>query len=82
MKVMHDRSASIRYLSACPANEQRLDPLMQAIMNKLPPVGLVWSVQDRILWLRLLSLAVQMIYGGPEIMISVAGIEARKGEGR
>jgi hypothetical protein len=38
------------------------DPLIQALIQKLPETG-PWPVDERVNWLRLLSMAFQMTYG-------------------
>lgn len=47
------------------------DPLIQALIDKLPPEG-PWNVDDRINWLKLLTMAFQIAYG------SVENIEIKK----
>jgi hypothetical protein len=40
-----------------------LDPLIGALIQKLPKAGEAWSVADRVTWLQMIAMAFQMAYG-------------------
>jgi hypothetical protein len=42
------------------------DPLIAALIQKLPPSGTDWSSDDRVMWLQMISMAFQMAYGQKE----------------
>jgi hypothetical protein len=45
----------------------RLDPLIAALIQKLPPVGTdEWPVEARVMWLQMAAMAFQMAYGSTE----------------
>ncbi len=49
------------------------DPLIAALIQKLPPQGTDWSTANRITWLSMMTMAFQMAYGQKEqIIIKVA----------
>jgi len=50
------------------------DPLLAALIQKLPPTGTDWSADDRVMWLQMISMAFQMTYGQKE------SIEIKKGQ--
>lgn len=52
------------------------DPLLAAIIGKLPPTGSTWSKADRINWLRMFVMAANVAYGDAP-GISVADVEER-----
>jgi len=52
-----------------------LDPLVRAIIDKLPKKG-PWKVADRVMWFQMLAMACQMAYGPePQIEIKVQDAE-------
>lgn len=53
-----------------------LDPLIEAVIQKLPASGTQWAADERVEWLRLLAMAFQMTYG------KVEAIEIKKAEDR
>jgi hypothetical protein len=49
------------------------DPLLSALIQKLPKSGAQWSVGDRVMWLNMIAMAFQMAYGQePPIEIRAA----------
>ena len=42
------------------------DPLISALIQKLPMSGTDWSVDDRVMWLQMMTMAFQMAYGQKE----------------
>jgi hypothetical protein len=51
------------------------DPLIAALIQKLPPSGTDWSADDRVMWLQMISMAFQMTYGQKEqIEIKKSGL--------
>lgn len=40
-----------------------LDPLVNALIQKLPPSGTQWGTDERVMWLQMLAMAFQMTYG-------------------
>lgn len=51
------------------------DPLIRALIQKLPKSGDEWSADDRVTWLQMISMAFQMTYG------AVDTIEIKKKQG-
>lgn len=51
------------------------DPLIRALIQKLPTSGSDWSADDRVTWLQMISMAFQMTYG------SVEPIDIKKQQG-
>ncbi|HUC60520.1 MAG TPA: hypothetical protein VMF53_01040 [Alphaproteobacteria bacterium] len=52
------------------------DPLIGALIQKLPKSGETWPIEARITWLQLVSMAFQMAYGqADEIEIKKAGVK-------
>jgi hypothetical protein len=51
------------------------DPLIRALIQKLPKSGEEWSADDRVTWLQMISMAFQMTYG------PVDAIEIKKKQG-
>jgi hypothetical protein len=47
------------------------DPLIAALIQKLPPAGTDWSTDERIAWLQLMVMGFQVAYG-PKEQISVS----------
>jgi hypothetical protein len=60
-----------RVLNLRPTAEagQRVDPLLWAIMGKLPAPDVEWPAQDRLLWFQILEMAARLVHGGPAIDI-------------
>lgn len=53
--------------------ESDLDPLIAALIQKLPQKGASWEARERAMWLRMMAMAFNMTYGTePEIMIGEA----------
>ena len=51
-----------------------LDPLIAALIQKLPETGEKWGSADRVTWLQMIAMAFQMAYGREaEITIEVKG---------
>ena len=48
------------------------DPLIAALISKLPASGTPWPVADRVMWLNMISMAFQMAYG-QEPLIEIKG---------
>lgn len=48
-----------------------LDPLIAALIQKLPSSGKPWLVDDRISWLQMASMAFQMVYGPEQETIEI-----------
>lgn len=42
------------------------DPLIAALIKKLPPSGTDWSADERVMWLHMMAMAFQMAYGPKE----------------
>jgi hypothetical protein len=42
------------------------DPLIAALIQKLPKPGGEWSTDDRVTWLQMIAMAFQMAYGATE----------------
>lgn len=42
------------------------DPLIAALIQKLPKSGEQWPTDDRVTWLQMISMAFQMAYGAGE----------------
>jgi hypothetical protein len=56
-----------------------LDPLIAALIQKLPPAGTrEWKAQERIMWLQMAAMAFQMVYGSPGTTIEIKEIDARE----
>lgn len=49
-----------------------LDPLIDALIKKLPKAGATWPVNDRVMWLRMAAMAFQMAYEGPPTTIEIS----------
>jgi hypothetical protein len=47
------------------------DPLIAALIQKLPPAGTDWSTDERVAWLQLMIMGFQVAYG-PKEQISVS----------
>lgn len=45
----------------------KIDPLMAALIAKLPPAGSDWPVDQQAAWLRLMAMAFGTVYGGEVI---------------
>ena len=52
-----------------------LDPLLEAIIQKLPPPDKDWATDERVEWLRLFAMGLQQVYGKAD------PIEIKKAEG-
>jgi len=53
------------------------DPLIAALIQKLPPLGSEWAIPDRITWLTMMTMAFQLAYGRKgTIIIKEAPAEA------
>jgi hypothetical protein len=64
----------VSLLSAAPV-EGRADPLISALIEKLPPPGPAWSIEQRLVWLRMAAMAFDLAYGvDAPIEIKLAGI--------
>ncbi|WP_119300889.1 hypothetical protein [Dongia deserti] len=50
------------------------DPLIGALIQKLPKAGSDWSVQERVMWLQMMSMAFQMAYGQKD-QIEIKSVE-------
>ena len=56
------------------------DPLLSALVDKLPPAGSQWSAIDRAAWLEMMGKAFDVVYGasgGPKLMSSPAPARPR-----
>lgn len=42
------------------------DPLLAALIDKLPPAGTKWSMDERRAWVSMLEMAFQVVYGATE----------------
>jgi len=45
---------------------EKLDPLLQALVDKLPKPNTVWSINDRGSWLKAAAMAFNLVYRLPE----------------
>lgn len=43
---------------------KKADPLLAALIDKLPPVGSPWSDAQQLAWLKLMAMAFGSVYGG------------------
>jgi hypothetical protein len=43
------------------------DPLIQALMNKLPKPNSIWSIDDRAKWLKAAAMAFNLVYRTAEV---------------
>ncbi len=41
-----------------------LDPVIRALVQKIPPPGSPWGVDEQVMWLRMMAMAFSMAYGG------------------
>jgi hypothetical protein len=41
-----------------------LDPVVRALVQKIPPPGAPWGVDEQVMWLRMMAMAFSMAYGG------------------
>ena len=48
--------------NAEPESSMMTDPLIQALVNKLPPPNSIWSIDDRAKWLKALAMIFNLIY--------------------
>ena len=46
-----------------PESSMMADPLIQALVDKLPPLNSIWSIDDRARWLKALAMILNLIYG-------------------
>jgi hypothetical protein len=44
------------------------DPLIAALIQKLPDSGTDWPIDDRVMWLQMISMAFQMAYGQKDVI--------------
>jgi hypothetical protein len=51
--------------------QNTVDPLLAALIKKLPAAGSQWAVSDRIMWLKMAAMAFQMVYKGDGESISI-----------
>jgi hypothetical protein len=51
--------------------QNTVDPLLAALIKKLPASGSQWAVSDRIMWLKMAAMAFQMVYKGDDEAISI-----------
>ena len=42
------------------------DPLIQALVDKLPEPNSIWSIDDRAKWLKAVAMAFNLVYRFPE----------------
>ena len=53
----------------------RSDPLIGALIEKFPPMGSTWSIEQRLVWLRMAAMAFDLAYGvDAPIEIKLAGV--------
>lgn len=45
-------------------DDSNLDPVIRALVQKLPPPGAPWTADDQVVWLRMMAMAFTMAYGG------------------
>jgi hypothetical protein len=45
---------------------EMLDPLIQALVDKLPKPNSIWSINDRANWLKAAAMAFNLLYRSPE----------------
>src|SRR3990167_2323884 len=43
---------------------KKSDPLLSALISRLPPSGTEWPVENQTAWLRLMAVAFGLLYGG------------------
>ncbi len=48
-------------------SRKKSDPLISALIAKLPPAGADWPVDEQIKWLNLMAATVSMVYGGDAV---------------
>jgi hypothetical protein len=41
-----------------------VDPVIRALVQKIPPPGSPWGVDEQVMWLRMMAMAFSMAYGG------------------
>lgn len=62
-----------------PKKQSSLDPLIAALIEKLPPAGAAWPVEKQIGWLNLTAMAFEQVYGGDATArLATKAPEARK----
>jgi hypothetical protein len=49
-----------------PESGEMLDPLIQALVDKLPKPNSIWSIDDRAHWLKAAAMAFNLVYRSPE----------------
>jgi hypothetical protein len=45
-----------------PESSMMADPLIQALVDKLPPPNSIWSIDDRARWLKALAMIFNLVY--------------------
>lgn len=55
---------NVRLLSDRKAESGAQDPLLSALVDKLPPAGTSWAAVDRQAWLTMMNNAFDVVYGG------------------
>jgi hypothetical protein len=45
--------------------KRTLDPLLSALIDKLPPTGTEWPVEEQTAWLKIMAMAFGSVYGSP-----------------
>ena len=45
-----------------PESSMMADPLIQALVDKLPPPNSIWSIDDRAQWLKALAMIFNLVY--------------------
>lgn len=53
------------------------DPLLDAVIGKLPPAGERWPEEGRIAWLKMMAMAFDLVYGPTEVDLPWPAGEAR-----
>jgi hypothetical protein len=57
--------------SSATQTENTIDPLLAALIKKLPASGSHWAVPERVMWLKMAAMAFQMVYTGEDDMFSI-----------
>jgi hypothetical protein len=48
--------------AAQPEHDKNTDPLVQALLDRLPKAGTIWSIEDRAEWLRTAASVFGLVY--------------------
>lgn len=71
----YEFSGPAKPLRIGPAPTAHGDPLIDALIDKLPPKGTRWPIDERLVWLRMATMAFDLAYGiEAPIAIAIEGV--------